>query len=132
MLAAGIATMKELTPETYSKLDETGEQIRKGLVKIVSDLGIRAQITGIGSLFNVDFTDKQVIDYRSSHTADSTLRCCFDLDMLNRGVFLPPQHFGCTSTVTSYKDAKATLDEMSQSLQTLIPIIRERRPQLIA
>lgn len=131
-LAAGIATLNELTSEMYSRLDETGEAIRKGLAKVMSDLGIQAQATGVGSLFDINFTERAIADYRSSHTADQVLRRCLDLDLLNRGVFLPPQHFGCTSTVTSLKDIEATIDAVSKSLRTLLPMIRERRPSLLA
>lgn len=130
-LAAGIATLSELTSEMYSKLDETGEEIRKGLTKAMSDSGIRALVSGVESLFDVNFTERAIVDYRSAHTADKILRCCFDLELLNRGVFLPPQHFCCTSTVTSRKDVEATLDAVSKTLSALLPMVKERRPQLL-
>ncbi len=130
-LAAGIATLKELTSGMYSRLDETGEDIRKGLTNIMSDLGIQAQANGTGSLFDINFTERAIIDYRSSHTADQVLRRCLDLDLLNRGVFLPPQHFGCTATATSRKDIEATLDAVSKTISTLLPMVKERRPQLL-
>lgn len=130
-LAAGIATLNELTSEMYSKLDEAGEDIRRGLKKAMSDLGMRAQATGVGSLFDINFTERAIVDYRSSHSADHVLRRCFDLELLNQGVFLPPQHFCCTSTATSHKDAGVMLDAVSKTLSTLLPIVKERRPQLL-
>ena len=130
-LAAGIATLNEMISEMYSRLDETGESIRQGIATALSDMGVRAQTMGVGSLFDIRFTEKSIIDYRGSQTADSVLRRCLDLDLLNRGVFLPPQHFGCASTVTSRKDIEATLDTVSKSLSMLLPMIRERRPELI-
>ena len=78
-LAAGIATLNELTSEMYSRLDETGEEIRKGLTNVMSDLGIQAQANGAGSLFDINFTERPIIDYRSGHAADQVLRRCFDL-----------------------------------------------------
>lgn len=126
-LAAGIATLNELTSESYAKLDQTGQDIRKGFAAIMSDLGVKAQVTGVGSCFDVNFTDKAIIDYRSAH-GDQLLRRCLDLDLLNRGVFLPPQHFGCTSVATSHEDIEATLDAAYESLSTLLPMITERTP----
>ena len=125
-LAAGIATLRELTPESYAKLDQTGQDIRKGVADIISDLGIKARVTGVGSCFDLTFADKMIVDYRSAHAGDQLLRRCLDLDLLNRGVFLPPQHFACTSVATSREDIKVTLDAAHESFRTLIPMIRER------
>lgn len=93
-LAAGIATLNELTSERYSMLYETREEIRKGLTKAMSDSGIRTVASGVESLFDVNFTERAIVDYRSGHTTDKILRRCFDLGLLNRSIFLPPQHFG--------------------------------------
>jgi len=124
-LAAGIATLNELSPESYAKLDETGEQIRKGFIEATSSLGVEAQVVGIGSCFDIYFTNKVVEDYRSAHRGNQLFRRCLDLDLSNRGVFLPPQHFGCTSTVTSRDDIQATMRVVHDSLHTLFPLIKE-------
>ena len=128
-LAAGIATLKELTRENYAKLDQSGQDIRQGFAKIISDLDIKAQVTGVGSFFDVTFADRMITDYRSAHAGDQLLRRCLDLDLLNRGVFLPSQHFACTSVATSREDVEVTLGVAYESLCTLLPIIRERTLQ---
>jgi len=126
-LAAGIATLNELTSETYAKLDETGEQLREGFSEATSSLGVEAQVVGVGSCFDIYFSNKTVKDYRSAHTGDQLLRRCLDLDLLNRGVYLPPQHFGCTSTVTSREDIRTTMKVIHESLHALLPLIKETR-----
>jgi len=125
-LAAGIATLKELTSESYAKLDQRGQELRRGFSNLMSDLRIKAQITGIGSFFDVYFTDKMIKDYRTSQAGDQLVRRCMDLGLLNRGVFLPSQHFACTSTATSREDVEVTLEAARESLRELLPMIRER------
>jgi glutamate-1-semialdehyde 2,1-aminomutase len=130
-LAAGMATLHELTAERYEKLDMTGSAIRQGFADAMRTRGINGQITGIGSLFDIAFTEEKIINYRTSSTADPVLRRCLDLDLLNRGVYLPPLHFGCTSIETTQDHIRETIRLMSQSLESLLPLIKERKPQLL-
>jgi glutamate-1-semialdehyde 2,1-aminomutase len=130
-LAAGAATLHELTTERYEKLDITGSEIRGGFASAMRTKGINGQITGVGSLFDVAFTKENVTNYRTSFTADPVLRRCLDLDLLNRGVYLPPSHFGCTSIATTQDHIHETIRIMSQSLESLLPLIKQRNPQLL-
>lgn len=130
-LVAGVATLHELTAERYEKLDMAGSEIREGFASVMRARGINGQITGTGSLFDVAFTEENITNYRTSSTADPVLRRCLDLDLLNRGVYLPPSHFGCTSTETTQGHIRETISVMSQSLESLLPLIKERKPQLL-
>ena len=126
-LAAGLATLKELTADVYKELDQSAEEIRTSLTKIISDLGVNVQCTGVGSLFDVVFTGKRIIDYKSHHTGNLLLRRCFDLDLLNRGVFMPPTHFGCTSAVTKHEEIDTSLQAMKDTLTLLLPLARNKK-----
>ena len=60
-LAAGLAMLSELEkPGVYEKLEETGEQVRRGIEKIGANLGLPVQATGQGPIFGVYFADEPV------------------------------------------------------------------------
>lgn len=130
-MAAGLATLEELTPNVYEHLEKTGETIRAGLKEICSDLGIKAQVTGIGSIFNLYFTDQEVVDARSERRANPLLIRYYDLNLLNRGINLAKAHCSYCSVPMSDEDNKKTLKAMEQTLVAMKPIIRENAPTLI-
>jgi glutamate-1-semialdehyde 2,1-aminomutase len=112
-MAAGIETLSKLRSDSYEKLDKSGDRLRRGLIEVLSANGINAQVIGVGSLFDIRFAENEITDYETSSTADPFLRRCLDLDLLNRGVFLPPLHFGCTSTASTLDHIDDTLEQVS-------------------
>ncbi|SRR6266851_1274581 len=66
-MTAGIATMRELTPEAFQRLDELGEAARQGLRAMIAHHAVPAQITGLGSLFQVKMNDRPIRNYRDHY-----------------------------------------------------------------
>ena len=56
VMAAGLATLEQLTPEAFAHLNGLGERLRDGLNDLFVRKGIAAQAVGTGSLFSVYFT----------------------------------------------------------------------------
>jgi len=123
-LAAGLAALRELDQGSYEKLNSLGAKLREGLAEVSYSKGATTQITGIGSLFNIEFTERETSDNRSA-TADLTLRRCLDLYLLNRGIYLPPTHFGCVSTVSTEGHVDETINIISEGLELLKPLARQ-------
>jgi glutamate-1-semialdehyde 2,1-aminomutase len=123
-MAAGLATIKELTPQAYDHLDKIGMDLRSGLKGICADLGIKAQITGMGSIFHIYFTDREVIDAKSAKSADPLLIRYFDLAMLVEGVNLPKAHCSYCSVPMTDSDVKLTLQAMEKTLSKIKPMIK--------
>jgi glutamate-1-semialdehyde 2,1-aminomutase len=96
--AAGIATLEALTPEVYARLNELGERLRTGLSAMFKRLGVAAQVTGIGSLFNVHFTAEEIVDYKTSRSGANEQSRTAMLELMNEGFFLAPRGMGCIST----------------------------------
>ena len=122
-LAAGLAVMKELTPTVYERLDGAGERMRRGLASVIEENGLGFHPGGVGSFFHVNWTEEEVVDYRSSAREDKILSRRFSLDLMNRGVYLwgHPN----VSAVTSMKDMDRALEAMGESLRTLRPLIKK-------
>src|SRR5207244_2614609 len=97
-MVAGSATLAELTPEVYDRLNAMGEDLRARLRALFRRKGVGAQVTGAGSLLNLHFTDREVTDFRTMRTGDAgRLRQVF-LGLLNEGIFLAPRGMVCLST----------------------------------
>jgi glutamate-1-semialdehyde 2,1-aminomutase len=98
-MAAGLAALGELTPDVYKDLEGKGERVRSGLREAFESNDVAAQVTGVGSLFSVHFTDRPVRDYRSAAAVDRAQAREFFLGMLNHGILLAPRGMGSIPTV---------------------------------
>jgi glutamate-1-semialdehyde 2,1-aminomutase len=84
---AGLATLAVLRqPGAYDRLHGTGRALRDGLAGIVRRLGLRAQVVGEPTVFDIVFTDRPITDYRSMLTADGAMLRTFNTECLRRGL----------------------------------------------
>jgi glutamate-1-semialdehyde 2,1-aminomutase len=85
--AAGLATLAELRkPGTYERLFRTGARLREGLAAAVRKHGVAAQVSGEPPVFDLFFTDREIVDYRTTLTADRELMRRFNQELVRRGV----------------------------------------------
>lgn len=98
VMAGGLATLRELTPEAYNRLNNMGAALKTKLDALFASFKLPAQVNQIGSLFNIHFSDKPVNDYTSAAASDKQLMRALYLAMLNHGVILTPRGMGCLST----------------------------------
>ena len=85
--AAGLATLAELRkPGTYARLFQTGIRLRDGLVAAVRKHGLAAQVSGEPPVFDIFFTDRPILDYRATLTADRDQIKRFNQELVRRGV----------------------------------------------
>jgi glutamate-1-semialdehyde 2,1-aminomutase len=131
-MVAGLANLTELSkPGVYDHLEKIGQGIRSGLKQTCTELGIKAQVTGIQSLFHLHFTDKEINDIVSARRDNQLLIRLYDICMANRGINVGKAHVGFCSTPTTDEDVKETISAMKSALTTMKPIIREVAPNLI-
>ena len=96
-MAAGVATMTELSPTVYRRLAELTDMLRQGLRMVCSDLEQPVVVTGLGSLFGVHFTDQPIRHYRDIAATDKALGERVFMGMLNEGFLLAPNLVGAMS-----------------------------------
>jgi len=99
-MAAGLAGMRLLTPEAFAKLDELGAKLRASVEACFKRAGVPGAVTGLGSLFRVHPTDRELIDYRSSRTTPEEEARLQRLirGLMERGVLMSVTGLGCLST----------------------------------
>lgn len=91
--AAGLATLAELRePGRYAAYRATGKHLRTTLQRLFDEAEIPAVVSGVDVTFDVYFTDKPVVDYRST-LGGKTLKAVFDRTLLEHGVLKTPEKF---------------------------------------
>jgi len=87
-MAAGLATLRQLTPEAFARLDGLGERLRAGLGDLGARVDVPMKTVVAGSLFAIHFTDEEVADYRSFARADKGMAHRVFLALLEEGYYL--------------------------------------------
>jgi glutamate-1-semialdehyde 2,1-aminomutase len=121
-MAAGLATLRELTPDVYDHLNHQGDRVRQGLGEVFERSDIAAQVTGIGSLFNIHFTSVPVRDHRSMRTSNPQILRELFLGLINHGVLMAPRAMGAIST-------PMTEDDLDQYLAAVEAVVVEHAPE---
>lgn len=115
-MAAGIATLAEMTPERYTRLETLTTELRDKLLALFQRKRVPAQVTQAASLFNIHFTDQEITDYRAVRAADADLLHRVCLALLNHGIFLASRGMGCLSTPMTSAEIGAFVQAMHQAL----------------
>jgi glutamate-1-semialdehyde 2,1-aminomutase len=118
-LAAGIATIEELPPEVYERLNALGEALRHRLLQLFERRGAPATVTGIGSLFNIHMTAEPVRTFRETRQANSALQQALFLSLLNEGVIIAPRGMACLSTAMGEAEIDAFALAVDHALSAL-------------
>jgi glutamate-1-semialdehyde 2,1-aminomutase len=121
---AGLATLKTLSENKngiYKKLENNGNEIRNGLHDIIRDKGISAQVNGLTSMFQIFFTDEDVIDYKTAKSSDIVKFMSYQKHLMDNGIFIPPSQFETCfiSTAHTDEDITKTLEAMNQAISAL-------------
>lgn len=123
-VTAGLATLNVLVENQnilYKHLEQMGNKIRKGLLDIAKDAKIPAEVNGVASMFQVFFTDQQVIDYVTAKSSDTAKFMRYQQALMKQGVFIPPSQFETcfVSTAHTDDDVTKTLEAMDAAIKAL-------------
>jgi glutamate-1-semialdehyde 2,1-aminomutase len=114
--AAGLATLAELRkPGTYQRLFATGARLRDGLAAAVARSGLAAQVSGEPPVFDLFFTDRPVVDYRATLTADRDRIKRFNQELVRRAVVKAVNKI-YVSLAHTERDVDETVDIFHQAL----------------
>ncbi len=121
-MAAGLATMTELTPDVYDELNRKGARVSEQLSEVFASHSVPVQVNGVGSLLALHFTEKPVVDYRTMAAADKKKTRDFFLALVNHGVLMAPRAMGALSTPMSEQDIQQFIDAVEA-------VVEEQRPR---
>ncbi|MDD5089054.1 MAG: glutamate-1-semialdehyde 2,1-aminomutase [bacterium] len=92
-MAAGLATLRELTDDAYVKLERSSGRLAEGIAHACAERGIAAQVQRTGSMFTLFFHDHPVRNMRDASQADHPRYAKFFHRMLAAGFHLPPSGY---------------------------------------
>jgi glutamate-1-semialdehyde 2,1-aminomutase len=133
-LTAGLATLRELTPAVYSHLNSLADEAVRGTQRLIADYGLQAQMTRAASLFNIHFTDREVVDYRSAKSEDKRMKTDYFLGMNVKNVLLASRGLGCISApmarkeITQFLEATEWVFDQLRPLQPRVAARQQTRP----
>ncbi len=115
-MVAGATTLEQLTPEVYRRLAELTEELRRGLRGVCAELEVPVQVTGLGSLFGIHFTEGEIHGYRDVAAGNSGLRHQMFLGLMNEGFLTASNLVGALSTEMAEMEIEAFLDAFKRVL----------------
>ncbi|MBW1862737.1 MAG: aspartate aminotransferase family protein [Deltaproteobacteria bacterium] len=133
-MAAGIAAMKEIDDSLISNINKLGDKLRKGIQDLFNKKGIRGQVTGMGSLMNIHFSTRSVVDLRSAKAnwnSSVPIRDLLSLALRNNGIYTPQRVMLCISSPMTDKEIHQTLQAFEESLGMLKPVMERNCPELL-
>ncbi|MFC4355994.1 glutamate-1-semialdehyde 2,1-aminomutase [Chryseomicrobium palamuruense] len=92
-MAAGYATLSQLTPESYKHFQKLGDRLEEGFRRVASEFDIPHTVNRAGSMIGFFFTNEEVINYDKAKTSDLALFADVYKLMAEQGVYLPPSQF---------------------------------------
>lgn len=120
-MAAGVAALKELTPDVYEDLNRKGARVKDQLTEVFASHAMAAQVNAAGSLLAIHFTDVPVVDYRTKASSNQAITRDFFLALVNHGVLMAPRAMGALSTPMGEHDIQEFVDAVDAVLEEQLP-----------
>ena len=116
-MAAGTATLEQLSAASYEKLEHLSSRLAAGLAEAARAAGAAVQVNRVGSMLTVFFAAAPVFDAASARKSDAKRFGRFFHAMLERGVYLPPSQFEAAfvSLAHSEEDVDLTIAASKES-----------------
>lgn len=117
-MAAGIASLKMLRDDApYKHLENTGQQLAKGLRDIAHGKGVPLQIPQIGSMYSLFFSEEKVNNFEQAISCNHESFSFVFHKMIEKGVYLPPSSYETCFISTKHTDQEVnhTLEAFSYS-----------------
>ena len=119
--AAALATIEVLEdPRSYHHLFQLGERIRCGLREIMERHKVKAQVTGIGSVFLTYFLEGPVRSYTDLLRNDADLFVRYRRKLIERGIYKLPMNLKRNHISLAH-----TSGDIDRTLEACEDVIRE-------
>jgi glutamate-1-semialdehyde 2,1-aminomutase len=114
--AAGLATLRELTPELFEHLARLGDRLRGRLTEGIAADGLAARAEGIASLFQIHAGETVAA------TATGAPAAGLWLGLLVEGFYLAPRGMGAIAQPATAADVDDLADATLRVLASLQPV----------
>lgn len=117
-MTAGIATLSQLTEESYEHFNELGDMIETELPKIFEKYDLPITINRAGSMIGFFLTEGPVENFDDANRSDLDLFASLFQELIEEGVYLPPSQFEgmFLSTAHTKEHIEKTLNAFDKAL----------------
>jgi glutamate-1-semialdehyde 2,1-aminomutase len=133
-LAAGMAAMRLYDQAAVASLNQLGDRLRDDLTAALKEAGLRGCVSGLGSLLQLHWQDRQpanATDSMVAMTRAGELPRLLHLELMNRGVYAARRGMFCLSTPMTPVDIDNAIVSFRESLSKLKPYIADTTPHLL-
>ncbi len=118
---SSIKTINKIKDRMYSRLEKFNMSFVMALDDMATDMKIPHQINFTSSMFQIFFTDKPVINYRTSKDADAGKFQKMFKTLLKKGIFIAPSQFEVVflSNAHTENDLNETLGAYHTALKSV-------------
>jgi len=107
--AAGLATLRECTPEVYARVDDAAATVAKLTADALTEAGVPFRLQQAGNLFSVFLgISDPVRDFGRARSQSASAYAAFFHAMLDGGVYLPPSGYEAWFLSAAHDDAALT------------------------
>jgi len=121
-MAAGQATLSQLRPSLYARLEKRSAQLETGLRDAADDVDMEVQVPRVGSMMGLFFRPEPVRNYRDAQEMDKTTYGRLFWALLKRGVYFPPAPFESFFLSSSHNGP-----EVERTIEAAAAALREAR-----
>ena len=123
-MAAGIATLNELKPDVYQRLNSYAQTIKTEIEEALEGMNIVGHVSVAGSfMYLIHFGIKEMTNVRDKLREDIQLTTQFGLGSICDGIYLLPAH-SCNLS------AAFTDDDITQSIEIMKKVLRKIKPSI--
>ncbi len=121
-MAAGLATLNQLRPDLYRRLEKRSSQLERGLHDAADGADVDVQVSRVGSMMGLFFQPEPVRNYRDAAAMDQAAYGRFFWALLKRGVYFPPAPFESFFVSASHR-----APEVERTIEAAVAAFREVR-----
>jgi len=120
-MAAGLASMIQMTPDAYARLDALGERARSGLRDAIADAGLPGKVYGCASMVSLIFSNEPFSNYRELPLRRREAEMVYMLHryLLNHGVQIIPHGMLILSTAMTEADIDFMVDRARDGMREI-------------
>jgi glutamate-1-semialdehyde 2,1-aminomutase len=118
-MAAGLATLRALTPALHNRIAERTTRLVQGLREIAARQGVPFTAASAGSMWGFFFREEPVLSFTDAKSSDTVLFKRFFHAALERGVYLAPSPFEAAFMSAAHGDPEidAALERLESALR---------------
>ncbi|MDR0797902.1 MAG: glutamate-1-semialdehyde 2,1-aminomutase [Nitrososphaerota archaeon] len=118
---AVLSILEQRKSEIYPQLEKCARELSGALFDLAENYRLPVQVYSIASLYQIFFTDQEVIDYSCAKLSDVKMFNAYFHELLRQGVFVPPSQFETCFTSMSHLagDIQLTIEAFDRALSVV-------------